>query len=176
MTGSEQWPHNQELNVIRRACFVVSSGTRALFFSFIIVWHIALECTISQACKVTTSLDKGEFYFLSFGRGDPMLLWVMWENVFYNCLILLISCICFPIKNMACLSRIQNLRQSLTFLGIWISLMRETVRNWTEVLIPIDRACEVSVSEHSHSPGIRGLESIHFLVCINSCYQKVIIS
>lgn len=82
MTGSEQWPRNQELNVIRRACLVASSGTRALFFSFIIVWHIALECTISQACKVAISLDKGEFYFLSFSRGDPMLLWVMWENVF----------------------------------------------------------------------------------------------
>lgn len=77
---------------------------------------------------------------------------------------------------MARLSQIQNLRQSLAFLGIWRSLRGETVRNLTEVLIPTDRACEVSVSEHSHCQGIRGLQSICFLLCINSCYQKVIIS
>jgi len=49
------------------------------------------------------------------------------------------------------------------------SLMGETVRKLTKLLIPVDRAWEISVSEHSHFQGIRRLESTHFGVCSNSC-------
>lgn len=151
MAVSKQRPCNQDLNLIRPAVLVVHPGTIGLFCSFIILWHIALEGTVSQACRISASLGKGEFYFLfflflSFGGGweSFMLLWVMWGNtLFKNAWIS--SCVCFLVWNMSCSTPIQNLKQSLgkpsvTFLGVWIYLMGETVSNLTKVLSTIDRA------------------------------------